>query len=44
MPPSTTHHQNQAWASDGSMIPTMSGLGDEKSVMAAVMGPQMLVV
>lgn len=44
MPPSTTHHQDHMWASNGSMIPNTSGLGDDKSVTAAVTGPQTMVV
>jgi hypothetical protein len=44
MPPSTLPHQNRAWGSDGSMIPATSGIGDDKSVTAAVTGPQTVVV
>jgi hypothetical protein len=44
MPPSTLPHQNRAWGSDGSMIPATSGIGDDKSVTAAVTGPQTIVV
>lgn len=30
--------------SDGSMIPATAGIGEDKTVMAAVMGPQTLVM
>jgi hypothetical protein len=44
LPPSSLPHQNRAWGSDGSMIPATSGIGDDKSVTAAVTGPQTVVV
>ena len=44
MSPSTLPHQSRAWGSDGSMIPATSGIGDDKSVTAAVTGPQTIIV
>jgi len=44
LPPSPLPHQNRMWGSDGSMIPATSGIGDDKSVTAAVTGPQTVVV
>src|ERR1700677_2140192 len=44
LPPSLLPHQNRAWGSDRSMIPATSGIGDDKSVTAAVTGPQTIVV
>jgi hypothetical protein len=42
--PSMTSRDQQVWASDGSMIPATVGIGDPKSVTAAVTGPSTLVV
>jgi hypothetical protein len=42
--PSLLPHQNRMWGSDGSMIPATSGIGEDKSVTAAVTGPQTIVV
>src|ERR1700735_4280801 len=41
-PPSTLTHAGSNWASDGSMIPAASGIGDYKSVTAALTGPSTL--
>jgi hypothetical protein len=38
-PPLRLPHNNSNLASDGSMIPAASGIGDPKSVTAALMGP-----
>src|ERR1700677_3183988 len=43
-PPSTLHHGGSNWASDGSMVPAASGLGDPKSVTTALTGPSTLVL
>jgi len=42
--PSSCHHANSAWATDGSMIPAASGISDKKTVTAAVTGPSTLVL
>jgi hypothetical protein len=44
MPPSSLPHQDFTWASDGSMIPATSGIGDNESVTAAVTRPQIIVM
>ena len=44
LPPSSLPHQNRTWGSDGSMIPATSGIGEDKSVTAAIMGPKTIVV
>jgi hypothetical protein len=41
---STLPHMGVSWASDGSMIPAASGIGDFKTVTAALMGPLTLVL
>jgi len=43
-PPSRLHHGGSNWASDRSMVPVASGLGDPKSVMTALTGPSTLVL
>ena len=43
-PPSKLPHVGMNWASDGSMIPAASGIGDSKSVTAALTGPSTLVL
>src|SRR6202050_3918917 len=43
-PPSRLHHGGSNWASDGSMVPAASGLGDPKLVTTALTGPSMLVL
>src|ERR1700677_2152771 len=42
--PSRLPHNGQIWASDGSMVPATSGLGDPKSVTAALTGPNTIVL
>jgi hypothetical protein len=42
-PPSELHHTSTNWASDGSMTPAASGIGDPKSVTAALTGPSTIV-
>jgi hypothetical protein len=42
--PSQLHHTTSNWASDGSMIPAASGIGDPKSVTAALTGPSTLIL
>src|SRR6202789_2038048 len=42
--PSKLPHNDQNWASDGSMIPAVSGLSDAKSVTAALTGPKTIVL
>jgi len=37
-------HNDRTWASDGSMIPAASALGDAKSVIAALTGPKTIVL
>jgi len=44
MPPSSLPHQDHTWSSDSSMIPATSGIGNNKSVTAAITGPQMIVM
>jgi Reverse transcriptase (RNA-dependent DNA polymerase) len=44
LPPSSLPHQNRAWGSDGSMIPATSGVGEDKSVIAAITGAKTIVV
>ena len=42
--PSRLPHNGRTWASDGSMVLAMSGLGDLKSVTAALTGPNTAVL
>src|SRR6202050_3478370 len=42
--PSSLPHQNRTWGSDGSMIPATSGIGEDKSVTAAITGPKTIAV
>jgi len=42
--PSSYHHDNSTWATDGSMIPATSGISDRKSITAAVTGPATLIL
>jgi len=42
--PSSCNHNNSTWATDGSMIPAASGIGDRKSITAAVTGPATLIL
>jgi hypothetical protein len=44
LPPSNLPHVGLNWASDGSMVPVGSGIGDSKSVMAALAGPSTLAL
>jgi hypothetical protein len=44
LPSSNLPHNRSNWASDGSMIPAVSGIGDPKSVTAALTGPTTLVL
>jgi hypothetical protein len=44
LPPSNLPHCGLNWASDGSMIPAASGIGDPKSVTAALTGPSTLAL
>ena len=44
LPPSQLHHAGSNWASDGSMTPAASGIGDPKSVVAALTGPLTMVL
>jgi hypothetical protein len=44
LPPSISRHAGSTWASDGSMVPAASRIGDAKSVTAALMGPSTLVL
>ncbi|KAJ7228423.1 hypothetical protein GGX14DRAFT_530225 [Mycena pura] len=46
LPPSTiiSPDGHQLWASDGSMIPAAAGILDPKSIIAAVTGPQTIVL
>src|SRR6202050_3377765 len=44
LPPSSLPHQNRTWGSDGSMIPATSGIGEDKSVTAAITGPKTIAV
>jgi hypothetical protein len=44
LPPSTLSHIGTNWVSDGSMIPAVSGIGDDKSVTTALTGPVTLVL
>jgi hypothetical protein len=37
-------HNGRIWASDGSMVPATSGLGDPKSVTAALTGPKTIIL
>jgi hypothetical protein len=43
LPQSSLPHVGTNWASDGSMVPAASGIGDTKSVTVAITGPQTLV-
>jgi hypothetical protein len=43
-PSSKLNHGGFNWASDGSMIPAASGIGDPKSVATALTGPSTLVL
>ena len=42
--PSSLPHNNTFWATDGSMTPAASGLGDPKSITAAATGPTTLIL
>jgi hypothetical protein len=42
--PSHLPYNGHIWASDGSMIPAASGLGDAKSITAAITSPETLVL
>ena len=42
--PSLCDHHGNTWATDGSMTPATSGIGDSKSITAAVTGPATLVL
>src|ERR1700683_163705 len=42
--PSRLPHNGRIWASDGSMVPATSGLGDPKSVTATLTGPNTIVL
>ena len=42
--PSKLPHNDRNWASDGSMIPAASGVGDVKSVTAALTGLKTIVL
>ena len=42
--PSSCHHNNNTWATDGSMIPATSSISDSKSITAAVTGPSTLIL
>jgi hypothetical protein len=44
LPPSRLPHNGSNWASDASMIPAASGIGDSKSVTATITGPQTLIL
>jgi hypothetical protein len=44
LPPSNLPHLGLNWASDGSMVPVVSGIGDPKSVTAALTGPLTLAL
>jgi hypothetical protein len=42
--PSSCNHDNSTWATDGSMVPAVSGIGDRKSITAATTGPTTLIL
>jgi hypothetical protein len=42
--PTSCQHNDNTWASDGSMIPAASGISDFKSITAAVTGPTTLIL
>jgi hypothetical protein len=42
--PTQLPHMGVNWASDGSMVPAASGIGDVKSVTAALTGPKSIVL
>jgi hypothetical protein len=44
LPPSSLPHQDRTWGSDGSMIPATSRIREDKSVTAAITGPQTIMV
>jgi len=42
--PSSCHHANSAWATNGSLIPVASGISDKKTITAVVTGPSTLML